>query len=274
MYARWPGLLRVLGSIYLAVGLLGALLQSPPASEPEAGAAQSVASWYDSGLRLTSLPSTAAVAPPPAAAPSTPAATAGSGNGLLADVTSRSFVTMWSMIIFSAIGGLNTASSYKLFGVARAHLNADAFLSLVGGLASLLGNAAGRIFWGTRSDARGFRRTFFELTALQSATLASYVILAKTRLGFACATVLMLFCMGGNFAMFAAQALRCEWRSSASGVYGFMFSAFAVAALGGPYVTGFLIARGGIGLVFGTLSCASLVAMALGSTLPESGTGR
>ena len=42
--------------------------------------------------------------------------------------------------------------------------------------------------------------------------LRSYTRLAKHRLAFLAATVLMLFCMGGNFAMFPAQA-RAEIRA-------------------------------------------------------------
>ena len=171
------------------------------------------------------------------------------------------------MILFSAISGLHTTASYKLYGVARAHLNADAFLSLVGGLASLCGNAAGRLFWGRRSDKRGFKRTFLELAVIQSIAMASYGLLSATRLGFATATVVMLFCMGGNFAMFPAQVLRSKWASSGAAVYALMFSAFGLAALGGPYVSTFLAARGVMGLFFGSLSAASLVAMALASTL-------
>ena len=91
--------------------------------------------------------------------------------------------------------------------------------------------------------------------------------LSATRLGFGFVTVTMLFCMGGAFAMFPGEALRRKWKSPAANVYGFMFSAFALAALGGPYVTKFLMAMGGEKLVFGVLSCAPLVAMALSRTL-------
>ena len=62
----------------------------------------------------------------------------------------------------------------------------------MGGLASLLGNAAGRIVWGTRSDRNGFKKTFIELTALQALAMALYLPLSATRAGFAFATVLML----------------------------------------------------------------------------------
>lgn len=158
VYARWPQLLRTLGSLYLLVGVVGALLQVPPKVVTPADC--ETAETYvecevsddeqrdEAGRGL--LPVTASVTEGrviPTAMP----AVIGTGRGgaasssLLADITSRQFATMWVMIIFSAISGLHTAASYKLFGAARTHLNADSFLSLVGGLSSLLGNAAGRI---------------------------------------------------------------------------------------------------------------------------------
>jgi hypothetical protein len=77
----------------------------------------------------------------------------------------------------------------------------------------------------------------------------------------------MLFCMGGNFAMFPAQAMRTPWRTSAASVYALMFSAFALAALGGPYVASALAAIGGARLVSGALAASSLVALGLATTL-------
>ena len=55
------------------------------------------------------------------------------------------------------------------------------------------------------SDAAGFRGTYVALTLVQGLTMISYRQLAGSRLTFAAATIGMLFCMGGNFAMFPAQ---------------------------------------------------------------------
>ena len=53
------------------------------------------------------------------------------------------------MILCSAVSGLNIAGSYKTFGSKQPHLNSDTFLSLVGALSAIGGNAAGRFFWGS-----------------------------------------------------------------------------------------------------------------------------
>eukprot|EP00962_Isochrysis_galbana_P020512 scaffold5991_cov102-Isochrysis_galbana.AAC.1 len=61
------------------------------------------------------------------------------------------------------------------------------------------------------SDLVGFKRTFVPLTILQAVTMLSYQYLAKSRITFCMATVVMLFCMGGNFALFPAQVLIAGW---------------------------------------------------------------
>jgi len=48
---------------------------------------------------------------------------------------------MWLMILCSAVAGLNTAGTYKTFGATQPALNSDAYLSLVGSLSAILGNA-------------------------------------------------------------------------------------------------------------------------------------
>lgn len=83
-----------------------------------------------------------------------------------------------------------------------------------------------------------------------------YRVLAKSRVAFTLATICMLFCMGGNFAMFPAETMRVYGASGAS-VYSVLFTAFGSAALLGPIVSKALIAKGGfelVFLVFGVLS--------------------
>ena len=82
----------------------------------------------------------ASSAAPPSAASSSPS--------VMSDVLSKRFFVMWLMILCSAVAGLNTAGTYKTFGATQPALNSDAYLSLVGSLSAILGNAAGRFFWG------------------------------------------------------------------------------------------------------------------------------
>ena len=76
----------------------------------------------------------------------------------------------------------------------------------------------------------------------------------------------MLFCMGGNFAMFPAQTLR-HWGAEGASVYSFMFTAFGSAALLGPILGNKLLAVGGYELVYRVLGAMSFVSTALAIAL-------
>merc|ERR1719181_1348678 len=83
--------------------------------------------------------------------------------------------------------------------------------------------------------------------------------MTNSKITFIIATVAMLFGMGGNFAMFPAEAMR-SFGPEANLVYGFMFSAFAFASVLGPFLSKFLTAHGGLPLVskvYGGLSAFS-----------------
>ena len=72
----------------------------------------------------------------------------------------------------------------------------------------------------------------------------------------------MLFCMGGNFAMFPAQTFRMFGANGPS-VYSFLFTAFGSAALLGPILSVKLMAKGGFKLVSLVLAVLSAVSLTL-----------
>jgi len=275
VYARWPGMLRTLGLAYATLALTGALLQRNPPSyalasrklPPAAESAKSAKSAKSAPRRAVAPGWSTAIRPPfhkPKAA--TAVVPPAAERGVMEDVFSKRFVVMWLMILCSAVAGLNTAGTYKTFGATQPALNSDAYLSLVGSLSAILGNAAGRFFWGPLTDVVGFKRPFMALTLMQAATMLSYARLAKHRFTFAAATVLMLFGMGGNFAMFPAQTMRIFGANGAK-VYSIMFTGFGSAALLGPVLGNFLRSKGGFELLFATLGGLSLVSCGLAATL-------
>lgn len=258
IYSRWAPLLRKLGLIYGALAVTGALLQrNPPSHQADypidrlLGRRPAASAVFGKGAKKGAdrKGAEATVAPP---------------RSLASDVFSLRFGVMWLMILNSAVSGLNVAGSYKTFGTKQPQLNSDTFLSLVGSLSAIFGNAAGRFFWGGVSDVAGFKRPFVVLTLLQSATMLSYARLARSRATFALATIVMLFCMGGNFAMFPAQTLR-EFGANGARVYSFLFTGFGSAALMGPILGNYLLSKGGFELLYTTLGLLSLVSTALAS---------
>ncbi|EOD26287.1 hypothetical protein EMIHUDRAFT_115078 [Emiliania huxleyi CCMP1516] len=122
--------------------------------------------------------------------------------------------------------------------------------------------AGGRWFPAKKGVVTGSVASFVPLTLLQGTTLLSFPALAASRLTFLLATVAMLFCMGGTFALFPAQAMRVYGASGAS-VYSIMFTAFGSAALLGPIASNALLQRGGYPLVFSVLGLCSFGSAAL-----------
>ena len=248
--ARWPSLLRTLGVTFLCLAFVGASLQANPA---DAGVEYPLIQFFKGG----------AASPAKKAKSAAPAKTEGAASrSAMADVFSPRFALLWLMILGSAVSGLNIASSYKTFGAKQPHLNNDAFLTVVGALSAIGGNAAGRLFWGSLSDSIGFKPCFSVLTTLQGLVMLNFGRLAANRLTFLLSTVFMLFCMGGNFAMFPAQTFRM-FGANGPAVYSFLFTAFGSAALLGPILSAKLMAKGGFELVSLVLAVLSAVSLTL-----------
>lgn len=164
--ARWPSLLRTLGVAFTCLSMAGAMLQTNPKA---AGMTYPAVEWLK-GL-VSKSDGAAKVAK---GSPSKAKAVTSDGPSTMSLVFSKKFALLWVMILNSAVSGLNIASSYKTFGSKQPHLNSDSFLSLVGALSAIGGNAAGRFFWGSTSDKVGFKTCFSILTALQGLVMFNY----------------------------------------------------------------------------------------------------
>jgi len=253
---RFPALLRSLGVTFALLSFAGAMLQTnPPSFKQPYPLLESI----ERRLGLRASPASAA---PEKQRPTAKLAATPPSESVLSLVFSRKFLVLWLMILNSAVAGLNIASSYKTFGTKQPHLNSDAFLTMVGALSAIGGNAAGRLFWGTLSDKLGFKRCFTALTLVQGLTMYNYGRLAAYRPTFLIATIAMLFCMGGNFAMFPAQTFRMFGANGAS-VYSFLFTGFGFAALLGPVLSNKLLLKGGYSLVYTVLTLMSMLSLTL-----------
>jgi OFA family oxalate/formate antiporter-like MFS transporter len=253
VYERFPQLVFMLGFIYGALAICGAFLQSNPLSYK--GKYLECAKWVEgqTGEGDVNVQGNQPTAPKP----------------LLEDILSRRFATMWLMILSSAICGLNIAGTFKVFAISQPQLNDDSFLVSVAMLSSLLGNMGGRFFWGAMSDFYGFGPPFIALTLTEAFFMFFFKQFSSFRSTFLLATTVMLFCLGGNFAMFPAETMRKFGPANGSLVYGFMFSAFALAAILGPFVSKILIAMGGFEAVFKVYGLLALVSTGLTLMLPN-----
>lgn len=112
----------------------------------------------------------------------------------------------------------------------------DSFQALVGA-AGAMGNAFGRIFWGSVSDSVGFKRTFTLLTLSQAALHLAYPFASAGKPYFILAHALSHMCLGGNFALMPIETVRLFGSKNGMLLYGFLFSAFGVASIAGLYVS-------------------------------------
>ncbi|CAM9822255.1 unnamed protein product, partial [Phaeothamnion confervicola] len=247
IYAAFPVMLRKLALFYAVLTGFGAFLVRPPSAAAGAG---------------------------PAGKGGKPAAIAvaagGKGYTVREALKSPTFYLLWAMALGIGISGINTANVYKAYGSTIESLRqvaaSDSFQALVGSLGALF-NGGGRLFWGNVLDAVGFRRPFALLAALQAAAMALYPVVARTKVGFAAATCTILFCLGGNFAMFPAVSTRIFGADNGAAIYGCLFSAFATASIGGTFLTKALQARFGWAGVFRVMSALSVVVLAVLGTL-------
>ncbi len=156
------------------------------------------------------------------------------GTPVLQALKSKTFWTLWLSILLVASSGLNVVGLYKAFASEK-HPD-DHFLSLVGSLGAI-SNGAGRIFWGNMLDYFGFLKPFFALAMIQAAVMAIYASISQNRMAFLAATCAILFCLGGNFAMFPPLTMKVFGPKNGAQIYAFLFSAFSTASISSTLLT-------------------------------------
>jgi hypothetical protein len=140
---------------------------------------------------------------------------------------------------------------------------------MVGGLAAL-GNGVGRVFWGKMADKVDFFKGYATTTLLQILLLLLLPLAASSRLAFSSAVCATIFCLGGNISMFASVNAKFFGVCNAGEIYSVLFSAFALAVIGGSQLTKSLLVKIGWSGIF-RLMAAMCGAAALGAGVAEKG---
>ncbi len=156
------------------------------------------------------------------------------GAPVLQALKSKTFWTLWLCVLLVASSGLNVVGLYKAFAMEK-HPD-DHFLSLVGSLGAIA-NGAGRIFWGNMLDYLGFMKPFFALATIQAVVMALYASISQNKMSFLTATCAILFCLGGNFAMFPPLTMKVFGPKNGTLIYAFLFSAFSTASISSILLT-------------------------------------
>lgn len=177
-------------------------------------------------------------------------------------ITSQTFTALYIIIATTASAGLTSASIYKLF--ASTTFPDDNFLAATGALGAL-SNGFGRLLWATMIDFFGFKRPFAAMLVLQATNTALTPAAANSanKFLFLLSTCLAFFCLGGVFSMAPTCCAIAFGSASAPSIYSLLFSAFAVASLGGVQLAKKLVPIFGWTPVYHILAVASLAPFAL-----------
>lgn len=97
-------------------------------------------------------------------------------------------------------------------------------------------NGFGRLFWGMTCDKIGFKSSFTLLTLLQAALNGLYPYMTASKATFSASTSLLYFCLAGNFALIPPGVLKLFGPQHGPTIYGLVYSAFGVAAVGGQFI--------------------------------------
>ena len=240
VYENFPTMLKKLSMCYAALSIIGSSFVSEPAATP---------------VQKGKKPTTA------------------TGATVKEALTSWQYWLMWSMVVLSATAGLNTASVYKTFASSSgsSSLKDDAFLALCGGIGALF-NGSGRLGWGLLSDVIGFKNSYTILTIFQTISMLTYEASANSKSTFMMNTCALFFCLAGNLALMPSAVQRMFGPMQGATIYGFFFSAFAVASICGGFLTKALAAQLGWGGVFRVMAAMSVLASLLNTrlkSLPE-----
>ncbi|EKU22683.1 major facilitator superfamily mfs 1 [Nannochloropsis gaditana CCMP526] len=120
------------------------------------------------------------------------------------------------------------------------------------------------------SDKFGFKHAFIAMATVQAVTLALYDKLASSKLTFALGTMSVYFTLGGVFAMFPPAVQKRFGARNGVTIYSYLFTAFALASVGGSILAKRLVAYfGGYENVFKIFSASSVGALGLAALLPE-----
>ena len=172
--------------------------------------------------------------------------------------------------IGTATAGLFVAGTYKTFG--GGYFDSDRYLASVGS-ASSAANLLGRVAWGALSDRAGWRASLAALSAAATCLLLTYaaVARARSRALFALWTCGILFCYGGNFALYPAATAHLFGRARAGLNYGAVFLVYGSVSASCLFVLESLSASPALNYVLaGVQGFGTLAVLALASCAPRS----
>mmetsp|Transcript_28008 Transcript_28008/g.37392 ORF Transcript_28008/g.37392 Transcript_28008/m.37392 type:complete len:189 (-) Transcript_28008:287-853(-) len=128
----------------------------------------------------------------------------------------------------SILFGYYIVNSYKSFGASVPELDDDSYLTLISSVSALF-NAA-RFVWAGALDKLDFKKVYGVLVMLEMTLAFSIRLTAMSKVSFAAVVCLVLFCIGGHFALFP-NLLKQIFGKQATVLYGVLFTGTGLASL-------------------------------------------
>jgi OFA family oxalate/formate antiporter-like MFS transporter len=163
------------------------------------------------------------------------------------------FFGLWLMFIAGAMAGLMVIGCIKLFGIdALQSTGMDAALaSAKAGTAMAvffaLANGIGRIAWGVISDKIGRKTSLILMCLIQGLIMLVFYKMGSSVALLYLGAAIIGFNFGGNFALFPAATADFFGNKTVGPNYGWVFTAYGVGGIVGPYLGGYFksAAKGG-----------------------------
>jgi len=172
------------------------------------------------------------------------------------------FWLLWVMFVLAASAGLMTIGNVKSFVQAQNPAIDAVLAATIVGILSIF-NALGRIIWGAISDRIGRTMTMATMFGVLGITMVIFAFQTNIVL-LTIGAGLIGFCFGGNFALFPSVTVDFFGTKNVGNNYGFVFTAYGVAGILGPFIAGSVVTvTGGYTTAFLILGIMAFVATTL-----------
>jgi MFS transporter, OFA family, oxalate/formate antiporter len=157
---------------------------------------------------------------------------------------SPQFYMIWFCFMAGAMAGLMISGNIKLFatdalqvtGLSKEQAGAVAVMAY--GVFFALSNGIGRIVWGLISDKIGRKNSIFIMCLTQGIFMILFFFVGKNLGLLYLWNIFLGFNFGGNFALYPSITADYFGNKTFGTNYGWMFTAYGVGGLLGPYIGG------------------------------------
>ncbi|MGC8817361.1 MAG: L-lactate MFS transporter [Candidatus Hadarchaeum sp.] len=147
----------------------------------------------------------------------------------------KKFWMIWVMYTFGTTSGLGVIGHVAKFAQ---ETGMDALTASLAVSVLAIFNGLGRISWGGISDRIGWPKAMTIMFIIQAAVM--FFLIGATGVALFIAVAVVGFCFGGNLSMFPSATADLFGTKYYGINYGFVFTAYGIGGVLGPYLSGYL----------------------------------